>query len=133
MSRSVATLIGRPVRTSSCESVGEALLTIVSPDNLKADHRPAVEALTRDAGVRRYASDGYSHALLATGYVDMVVAAGQQPFDYLAVVPVVEGAGGCISDWTGEPLDLNSNGCIVVTATAQLHRAALNVLQAAED
>ena len=84
------------------------------------------------ARVRRYSSDGYSHALLASGYVDMVVTVGQQPFDYLAVVPVVEGAGGCITDWGGKPLGLDSDGRILVTATPELHREALTVLQAAK-
>jgi fructose-1,6-bisphosphatase/inositol monophosphatase family enzyme len=61
----------------------------------------------------------------------MVATVGQQPFDYLAVVPVVEGAGGRITDWGGEPLGLDSDGRILVTATAELHREALNVIQAA--
>jgi len=120
---------GRPVKTSSCTAVEHAVLTIISPDKLEGDEGPAVEALSRMARVRRYSSAGYSHALLASGYVDMVVAVGQQPFDYLAVVPVVEGAGGRITDWGGEPLRLDSDGRILVTATPELHREALNVLQ----
>ncbi len=59
----------------------------------------------------------------------MVVAVGQQPFDYLAVVPVVEGAGGCITDWAGKSLGLDSDGRILVTATPELHRDALDVLR----
>jgi myo-inositol-1(or 4)-monophosphatase len=62
----------------------------------------------------------------------MVVAVGQQPFDYLPVVPVVQGAGGCITDWAGKPLRLDSDGCILVTATPELHREALEVLRAAK-
>ncbi len=54
-----------------------------------------------------------------------------EPFDYLAVVPVVEEAGGCITDWGGKPLGLDSDGRILVTATAELHREALEVLRAA--
>ena len=122
---------GRPVKTGSCTAVEHAVLTIISPDKLEGDEGPAVEALSRMARVRRYSSDGYSHALLASGYVDMVVAVGQQPFDYIAVVPVVQGAGGCVSDWAGEPLGLDSNGRVLVTATPQLHREALDVLRAA--
>ena len=127
------TMNGRPAKTRACAALGQAVLTIISPDKLEGDERPAVDALSRMACVRRYSSDGYSHALLASGYVDMVVAVGQQPFDYLAVVPVVEGAGGCISDWAGKRLGLDSNGRILVTATAELHRQALNVLRATTD
>jgi inositol-phosphate phosphatase/L-galactose 1-phosphate phosphatase/histidinol-phosphatase len=109
--------------------VEHAVLTIISPDKLEGDERPAVDGLSRTARVRRYSSDGYSHALLASGYVDMVVAVGQQPFDYLAVVPVVEGAGGCITDWTGKSLGLDSDGRILVTATPELQREALDLLR----
>jgi histidinol phosphatase-like enzyme (inositol monophosphatase family) len=124
------TMNDRPVKTSSCTAVEQAVLTVISPDRIETGDQPAVDALSRMARVRRYSSDGYSHPLLASGYVDMVVTAGQEPFDYLAVVPVVEGAGGCITDWSGAPLRLDSDGRILVTATPELHREALNVLQA---
>jgi fructose-1,6-bisphosphatase/inositol monophosphatase family enzyme len=124
---------GQPVKTRSCTAVEKAVLTIISPDYLKGDERLAVDELSRMARVRRYSSDGYSHPLLASGYVDMVVAVSQQPFDYLAVVTVVEGAGGCITDWAGKPLGIDSDGRILVTATAELHRRALNVLQTTRD
>ena len=126
-----ATMNGRPVKTRNCTTVEQAVLTIISPDKLKGDDRPAVEELSRMARIRRYSSDGYSHALLASGYLDMVATVGQEPFDYLAVVPVIEGAGGCITDWSGEPLRLESDGRVLVSATSELHREALNVLQAA--
>ncbi len=125
------TMNGRLAGTRSCAAVAQAVLTIISPDKFEGGDRPAVDALSRLARVRRYSSDGYAHALLASGYLDVVVAVGQQPFDYLAVVPVVEGAGGCITDWDGKPLGLESDGRILVTATAALHREALNVVQAA--
>jgi histidinol phosphatase-like enzyme (inositol monophosphatase family) len=128
-----ASMNGRPAKTGCCTAVEQAVLTIISPDKLEGGERPAVDALSCVARVRRYSSDGYSHALLASGYVDMVVAVGQQPFDYLAVVPVVEGAGGCISDWAGKPLGLESDGRILVTATPELHREALNVLRTDND
>ena len=127
------TMNGQPAKTRACASVEQAVLTIISPDKLEGDARTAVDALSRTARVRRYSSDGYSHALLASGYVDMVVAVGQQPFDYLAVVPVVEGAGGCITDWAGKPLGLDSDGRVLVTGTPELHRDALNVLRADKD
>ena len=125
------TMNGRPVQTRNCTAVAQAVLTVISPDKIEGDDRPAMEQLSRMARVRRYSSDGYAHALLASGYLDMVATAGQEPFDYLAVVPVVEGAGGCITDWDGEPLRLDSDGRILVTATPELHSEALNVLQAA--
>lgn len=123
------TMNGRPVKSGSCTTLAQAVLTIISPDNLKEGERPAVEKFSRMARVRRYASDGYAYPLVASGYTDMVIASGQQIFDYLPVVPVIEGAGGCISDWQGETLGLQSDGHVLVTATPELHREALSALQ----
>jgi len=123
------TMNGRPVKTGACTDVEHAVLTIISPDKLQDHEQSAVEVLSSRARVRRYSSDGYSHALLASGYVDMVVAVGQQPFDYLAVVPVIQGAGGCVSDWNGDTLGLGSDGRVLAAATLELHRQALDVLR----
>ena len=61
----------------------------------------------------------------------MIITSGQQPYDYLAMVPVVEGAGGCITDWDGKTLGLDSDGHLLVAATPELHGEALNALQSA--
>ncbi|MNW07644.1 Inositol monophosphatase family protein [compost metagenome] len=60
-----------------------------------------------------------------------MVEAGLQPYDYLALMPVIEGAGGVITDWSGQPLSLESQGRVVAAATPQLHRQAMRVLGAA--
>ena len=51
-----------------------------------------------------------------------------KPYDYCALVPIVEGAGGKISDWSGKPLDLNSDGKIIATGDATLHQAVIDIL-----
>ncbi|MHA1599695.1 MAG: inositol monophosphatase family protein [Alphaproteobacteria bacterium] len=127
------TMNGRPAKTRNCPAVDQAVLTVISPDKFEGGNRPAMDTLSRLARVRLYSSDGYAHPLLASGYQDMAVAVGQQPFDYLAVVPVIEGAGGCITDWGGKTLGLDSDGRVLVTATPELHREALNILQAAKN
>ena len=81
--------------------------------------------------MRRYGGDCYSYGLLASGHVDLVVEAGLQPYDYLALMPVIEGAGGVITDWSGQPLGLASQGRVIAAATPQLHREAMRVLGAA--
>ena len=46
-----------------------------------------------------YGCDCYAYGLLAAGFTDLVIEASMQPYDYLALVPVVEGAGGTMTDW----------------------------------
>ena len=57
--------------------------------------------------------DCYNYALLATGFVDVVCESGLKLHDFAALVPVVEGAGGTMCDWNGEPLHAGSDGHVL--------------------
>jgi len=62
--------------------------------------------------------------------VDVVMETSLEPYDFMALVPVIEGAGGVITDWDGMALTLASDGRVLAAATADLHRNILNVMQA---
>ena len=66
--------------------------------------------------------------MLASGFCDLVVEAHLKPHDFMAVIPVVTGAGGRISDWRGAPLSAASEGCVVAASTEALWRQALALL-----
>jgi putative peptidoglycan lipid II flippase len=74
----------------------------------------------------------YAYGLLALGYTDLVMEAGLGRFDYLALVPVIEGAGGCISDWQGEALTFDSAGQALASANPALHAQALHLIASAQ-
>ena len=77
----------------------------------------------------RYGTDCYAYGLLATGLIDLVVEADVAPHDYMAHVPIVEGAGGVITDWEGRCLDLASGADRIVAAgDAAAHGATLAAL-----
>jgi len=67
--------------------------------------------------------------MLAGGWADLVVESGLYPFDYLPLVPIVEQAGGVISDWQGNSLGLSSGTQVIAAATPQLHEAGLKILE----
>lgn len=75
-----------------------------------------------------YGADCYGYALLASGHTDAVVEADLKPWDYLALIPVIQGAGGSVTDWGGAPLDVHSDGRVVAAANPAVHAAALRVL-----
>lgn len=75
-----------------------------------------------------YGADCYGYALLASGHTDAVVEADLKPWDYLALIPVIQGAGGSVTDWSGAPLDVHSDGRVVAAANPAVHAAALRVL-----
>lgn len=126
-----AQLNGEVCRASGCTELGQAILYATSPDIFEGTDLAAFDTLTQSVRMRRYGGDCYSYGLLASGHVDLVVEAGLQPYDYLALMPVIEGAGGVITDWSGQPLGLASQGRVIAAATPQLHREAMRVLGAA--
>ncbi|MEE8443910.1 MAG: inositol monophosphatase family protein, partial [Alphaproteobacteria bacterium] len=75
-----------------------------------------------------YGGECYQYGLLASGFIDLVVEADMAPYDYCALIPVVQGAGGVITDWRGRSLGLESDGRVLAAAGAELHAAAMEVL-----
>ena len=113
------TLNERPIRTRTCKSLEQAVLATSSPHYFTADQAEPYMALAQAVGGNErqgtivYGGDCYNYGLLAGGHLDIVCEAGLSIYDYAALVPVVEGAGGTVSDWQGNPLDAQSDGTIL--------------------
>jgi inositol-phosphate phosphatase/L-galactose 1-phosphate phosphatase/histidinol-phosphatase len=119
---------GQPVQARRCDRLGNAWLYATSPQMFAGDDAPAFERLRQRCYAAVYGADLYAYGLLARGRVDLVCEAQLQPYDYCAVVPVVEGAGGVISDWEGRPLTITSGSRVLAAGDAALHEAALAAL-----
>lgn len=119
---------GEAAGTRDCGGLDNAWLSTTSPQMFEGTDLDAFETLRGQVWRTQYGSDCYAYGLLANGGLDLVVEASMQPYDYCALVPVVEGAGGVISDWRGRPLGLNSDGRVLAAATASMHTAALEIL-----
>jgi inositol-phosphate phosphatase / L-galactose 1-phosphate phosphatase / histidinol-phosphatase len=78
--------------------------------------------------LRRYGGDCCSYGALASGGLDVLVESGLDDHDFLPMVAIVKGAGGVITDWTGQPLHRRSDGRVLAAATPALHAQALAVL-----
>jgi myo-inositol-1(or 4)-monophosphatase len=115
--------------TSQCQDLATASLLTSSPDFFDREEYGAFETLSKQIQYRRFGGDCYTYAMLAGGWVDLVVESALFPFDYLPLVPIVEQAGGVISDWQGNSLGLSSASQVIAAATPQLHEAALKFLQ----
>jgi len=118
----------RPCRASACESLGGATLFATSPYMFGEAERVRFERLASTVRMTRFGADCYAYGLLAAGWVDLVVEADMKPHDFLALAPIVTGAGGVMSDWRGRALGLDSGGQICAAATPALHAAALACL-----
>lgn len=113
--------------TSSCSTLAEARLASTHPDLFRGADAPAFAALSQRCRLTRYGGDCYNYAMLAAGHVDLVVEAGLKPFDIVPLVPIIERAGGIVSDWQGG--SVLEGGRVVAAATEALHTAALSALQ----
>jgi fructose-1,6-bisphosphatase/inositol monophosphatase family enzyme len=122
---------GRPARTSDCRSLAQAILYTTTAETFDQAERPRFEALGARTALRRFGGDCYLYGMLASGYCDLVVEAKLKPHDFLAVIPIVTGAGGRISDWRGAPLDAASDGRVIAAATEPLWSQALEALNGA--
>lgn len=119
------TLNGRPCRTRACASLAQALMTNSNQDYMSAAELPVLDHLRRLTANRVYGGACLNYGRLAEGRSDLALDAGQKVFDFAPFRPVVEGAGGVISDWAGQPLTLASDGRILAAGDAACHRAAL--------
>ena len=123
------TLNGSAVQTRDCGGIENAALYITTSDMLTTDEERRRFANVKQAvQISRFGGDCYSYGLLATGHVDLVVESQLQPYDFMALVGVVEGAGGVISDWDGKPLTIESGNQVLAAATPKLHAQALALL-----
>lgn len=106
---------GEPVRTRACAALAEASIATTGPHYF-GDHDGAhFMGLAAKTDHKRMVMGGdcYNYAMLATGQLDIVCEANLKLYDWAALVPVVEGAGGTMADWNGEPLHAGSDGHVL--------------------
>ncbi|UUX48198.1 histidinol phosphate phosphatase [Nisaea acidiphila] len=121
---------GSPVTVRSCAAMSDAILAATSPSMF--DGVEETYAALRD--VTRYqvfGGDCHNFATLASGHVDLCVEAGLQDYDFLAIVPVIEAAGGIVTDWKGDRPAPGSTNRILASGDKRVHDAALEILSKA--
>lgn len=123
-----ALLNGKKVKCSGIKHLGQAKLFINEAERTFKDNPERFNRLCDAGQTRRMSYDCYPHAMVAAGYIDAVTDMGLQPYDYLPLVPLIQSAGGIITDWDGKPLGLHSDGRVVTAATPELHEELLAVL-----
>ncbi len=116
----------RVLRTRQTKDLSAATLMTTSPTLFPG---PDLDAYRRvEAAVRmpRYGCDCYAYCMLASGHIDLVIESGLQPYDIVALIPIIEGAGGIVTSWDGgSPA---GGGRIVAAGNRTLHDAALALL-----
>lgn len=119
---------GQAVRVRSCDDLSAALLSTSNIDFYGDDDRPTLDRLKAATRWTVYGGSCMAYAQIASGRIDVGIDVGFDVFDYLAIVPVIEGAGGIITDWSGASLNLTSGHRIIAAGDAHIHGAALDIL-----
>jgi len=94
----------RPLRARACARLSDAVIATTDSALFTGKEAPAYEAVRSAAKFARYGCDCYAYAMVALGTIDVVVETDLAPWDVAALIPVVAGAGGRVSDWKGAPI-----------------------------
>ena len=115
------------LRTRACKALEAAVLASTHPDMFAGARAAAFRALAERCLLTRFGGDCYNYAMLAAGYLDLVVEGQLKPYDIVPLMPILEGAGCVVTDWHGRPP--LKGGDVVAAGSRELHRAALEVLR----
>ena len=116
----------RRLHTRACPDLSGATLMTTHPALLAPGTLETFRSVEEKVRLSRYGGDCYAYCMVAAGHVDLVIESGLKPYDIVALVPIVEGAGGVVTNWQGgSPAD---GGAIVASGDPRLHEQALALL-----
>ena len=113
------------VQTRGGITMDQAIFATTSPFLFSEKDKFIVAKISEATNYTIYGGDCYSYGQLAMGLVDVIVESGLKPYDFLALVPVIENAGGKITDWQGNTLTSKSDGNILACGDVILHKQIL--------
>ena len=121
---------GGPRRLSvrKTAALSEATLFTTSPALFKGEMRNRYDRLESQVRLARYGTDCYAFAMVAAGQVDVVIDPGLKPYDIVALIPIIEQAGGVVTTLDGGPAE--NGGDVIAAATPELHAAAIAAFMA---
>jgi histidinol phosphatase-like enzyme (inositol monophosphatase family) len=110
-----------------CPALAEAELSCTGPFLLGSD-MGRWQRLADMVQRVSWGGDCYAYGLLALGHIDVIAEATMKPWDWAALVPVIQGAGGRITDWHGAPLRTEGDGRVLAVGDPALLAPAVAAL-----
>jgi len=118
----------RPLKTRACASLAEATLSCTSATMFSAKELQAFQKVEKAARLTRFGYDCYAFCMVAAGFIDLVIESNLKPYDIVALIPIIEGAGGIVTTWEGgSPVN---GGAIIAAGDKRIHAAAMELLNA---
>lgn len=123
------TFNGKPVRTRPCEHLIDAVLATSAPDYFDTQAAPAYQRLHETTLWSLYGAGCHAYGQMSTGCIDIGIEAEHSAYDFCALVPIVDGAGGTITDWQGDALTIHSGDRFIAAGDPRIHRQALDLIE----
>lgn len=117
----------RALKTRALADLSAATLMTTTPALFKGAEADAYRRVEAAVRMPRYGADCYAYCMVASGHVDLVIETGLAPYDIVALIPIIEGAGGIVTTWEGTSAE--GGGRIIAAGDRRLHAAALALLQ----
>ncbi|PZU11645.1 histidinol-phosphatase [Sphingomonas sp.] len=122
------TFNGAPAATRACAALARAHLGTTGPYLFPEADQPGFDRLRGQVRDTIWGGDCHNYGLVASGHIDLVVEANLKLYDFAALVPVVEGAGGRMTDWAGQSLGRESDGRVIAAGDPALIEEAITAL-----
>ena len=116
----------RRLSVRRCASLREAVCYTTSPLLMNEADRAAFGRVESKVRLSRYGGDCYSYCMLAAGHLDLVIETELKPYDIAALIPIINGAGGIVTNWEGGPAQ--TGGRIIAAGDKRVHEAAMKIL-----
>lgn len=120
--------LGGKIGTRTCSELQFAEASSTSPEIFETCPHTNWKKIFNQANRISWGGDCYSYGLLALGQVDLIIEYGNKIWDWAALVPIIEGAGGSITDWQGNSLNLNSKETVLALGDPKLKQQVVNLL-----
>src|SRR5215467_10280478 len=117
----------RALRVRPCAALNDAVLLTTSPLLMQEADRTAFRRVEERVRLSRYGGDCYAYCMLAAGHIDLVIETELKPYDVLALIPIIEGAGGIVTTWDGGRAF--AGGRIIAAGDKRVHAAAMEALR----
>jgi histidinol phosphatase-like enzyme (inositol monophosphatase family) len=124
------TFNGRATRTRACPALAQATGFATSPLQFNPADGARFDRVRDAVRLMRYGTDCYGCGMMVLGFADLWIEAPLKLYDFAALVPIVQGAGGLITDWRGGVLDRQSDGRVLASGDPALHRQVIGLLAA---
>jgi len=118
----------RDLRVRDCARLSDALLQTTSPRLMSKSDRASFGRVEDAVRLSRYGGDCYAYCMLAAGQIDLVIETELKPYDIVALIPIINGAGGIVTTWDGGPPQ--AGGRVIAAGDKRMHQAALEILNA---